>query len=63
MKNTRTIDHATQEPLYECTTCHTPVIPNTVGVYQKDHNIFCSAGCVYTYYEGEPAAQVEDYHP
>ena len=60
---TKTIDHSTQEPLYTCDTCTLPVVPGDKGVYQKDHLFFCSAGCVYTYYEGEPAAQVEDYEP
>jgi hypothetical protein len=60
---TGSIDHATHEPLYTCYTCHTPVHPDNPGVYSKEHRIFCSAGCVYTYYEGEPAAEAEDYHP
>lgn len=61
--NTGSIDHATHEPLYTCSTCDLPVHPENPGVYRKDHHIFCSAGCVYTYYEGEPAAEAEDYYP
>jgi hypothetical protein len=31
------------------------------GTYQKDHHYFCSISCLYTYYEGEPAAAEMDY--
>jgi hypothetical protein len=59
--NTRSIDPATNEPLYTCYTCNLPVVPGNPGVYSKEHRTFCSPGCVYTFYEGEPAAQAEDY--
>ena len=61
--NTRTVDPATYEPLYTCTTCNTPVVPNDTDTYTKEHRHFCSIGCLYTYYEGEPAAEDDDYQP
>ena len=57
----RSIDPATHEPLYTCDTCGIPVVPGDKGTYHKDHKYFCSLGCLYTYYEGEPAAESEDY--
>jgi hypothetical protein len=62
-KAIKTIDPATYEPIYTCTHCHIPVIPNEPGVYTKEHYHFCSPACVYMYYEGEPAAEDEDYLP
>jgi len=59
----KTIDAATQEPLYTCHNCNVPVVPDEPDVYTKEHRHFCSPHCVYTYYEGEPAAQAEDYLP
>jgi len=57
---TRSIDPATHEPLYSCYTCNSPVVPGNPGVYWKEHRVFCSVGCLYIYYEGEPAADDHD---
>ena len=57
----RSIDPATHEPLYTCDTCSVPVVPGDTGIYSKDHLHFCSISCLYTYYEGEPAAAEMDY--
>jgi len=61
--STRSIDYSTGEPLYTCSTCNLPVVPGDPGVYSKEHQYFCSPACIYIYYEGEPAAQTEDYEP
>jgi hypothetical protein len=57
----RSIDPATYEPLYTCEHCSIPTVPGDKGTYTKDHKYFCSPGCLYIYYEGEPATQGEDY--
>ena len=61
--NTRSIDRSNHEPLYTCHTCSLPLVPGDKGTYSKDHRYFCSVACLYTYYEGEPATQGEDYEP
>ena len=61
--NTRSIDRSNHEPLYTCDTCSLPLVPGDKGTYSKDHRYFCSVACLYTYYEGEPAAEDEDYQP
>ena len=57
----RSIDHRTHDPLYPCETCGTPVVPGDRGTSRKDNKYFCSIGCLYTYYEGEPATHGEEY--
>ena len=61
--HTRSIDPATHEPLYTCSTCSSPIVPGNPGVYTKEHHYFCSPACVYIYYEGEPAAEESDLRP
>lgn len=43
-----------------CDTCSRHHIPGSSGTYQKDNRYFCSITCLYTYYEGEPAAEEDD---
>jgi hypothetical protein len=59
----KTIDAATHEPLYTCSNCNTPIVPDAPDVWVKEYHYFCNVGCVYAYYDGELAAEDDDYLP
>lgn len=64
MSKQSVVDTLTDEPKYICDTCNTPIFTSdTQRLYTKDNLFFCSPGCVYVYYEGEPATQGEEYEP